>query len=171
MLTILSHTPIWVLVIFFTLIYLGLQQSKTRSITFFQAISLPIVMIILSLLAVITSFKPDWPHLSLWAMAAAMSFLIATRYTLLGKISYVSASKRFLMPATWLPLIVMLLIFSTRYAVTVSLSLELPFTQTPMFTLVVCASYGLFCGFFASRLSAIGQSYRQQTLSQTLGSR
>lgn len=171
MLTILSHTPIWVFVIFFTIIYLGLQQTKIRSITFFQAILLPILMIILSLLAVIASFKPDSLHLSLWAVGTAIGFLFATHYTLLGKISYLAASKRFIMPATWLPLVVMLLIFFTRYGVTVSLSQEMPFTQTPVFTLLVCVSYGLFCGFFASRLSAIGQSYRQHTLSHNTGSR
>ncbi|WP_445945154.1 DUF6622 family protein [Shewanella sp.] len=153
--TIISHTPTWVFVLFFVLIFFGLKQTKPRQINLLQALLLPFLMIILSLAAVITSFEFNSTSLILWLTGGLLSLLLTTRWSLLGEVSYDAQSKHFSLAPSWLPFIAIMLIFFIKYAVAIALARELPFTLDMDFMIIISVIYGLFCGFFAARLICV----------------
>ena len=67
------------------------------------------------------------------------------------KVAYTAATRSFLVEGSWLPLAVMMLIFFTRYAVTVTLAINPGLAASPWLATGVSAAYGLMSGAFLAR--------------------
>jgi hypothetical protein len=89
--------------------------------------------------------------LGAWLAACALlASLMVLRAAPRGT-AYDSAQRQFAVPGSWLPMLVILCIFCTKYAVGVTLALRSDLAQHTIFATLIGTLYGLFSGFFAGR--------------------
>ena len=151
MLQILSHTPVWVFILFVVLLVFGLQQTRSRNVKQFLAYFLPIGMVALSLAGVISSFGIKTIPIGLWVVGlATVTFICYNLFPVKG-ITYHSEKKYFFMPGSWLPFVVIMTIFFTKYTVAVMHGLNSTLVNNQIFILLLSLAYGCFSGYFASR--------------------
>lgn len=148
---IFSKTPIWVWVLLIALLALGYSQTRDRVIGLQRIMLMPVVMVTLSVLGTVSAFGTSPTVLGVWLITtAAMASLVLLRPATRGT-RFDNVSKQYEIPGSWLPMIVILAIFLTKYAVGVSLAMRPSLAHDDVFPLVVGALYGVFSGFFAGR--------------------
>ena len=64
---------------------------------------------------------------------------------------YKVAQRRFHLPGSWLPLLLILIVFTLKYAIGVQLAMQPALAHASGFAFVVTALYGLLSGLFAAR--------------------
>lgn len=151
MLQILSHTPAWVFILFVVLLVFGLLQTRSRGVKQFLAYLLPTGMIILSLAGVQSSFGIEAMPIGLWAVGLIIVALVGYKFFPLKGVSYDARQRAFFIPGSWLPLVVIMAIFFTKYTVAVMHGLNNSLANDPVFEMALSLSYGCFSGYFASR--------------------
>ncbi|GAA4403014.1 DUF6622 family protein [Quisquiliibacterium transsilvanicum] len=148
---ILSHTPIWVYALLLVLVGFGLMQARTRTVGRIPALLLPAGMIVLSLAGINSSFGFKAIPLAAWGVATTAATLVGYVFFRDKRIRYQATEGRFLIPGSWLPLVVMMAIFAAKYAYAVMNAMNAELVSTPMFAGAVSAVYGLLSGYFSSR--------------------
>jgi len=149
-LLILTRTPSWVWLLLAALIALGLTQARARIVGFRRAISVPLVMISLSLYGVVSTTGGRALALLIWATGVAIA--VALNFAL-G------------VPGSWLPMALILAIFCTKFAVGVSLAIDPSLRDQLVFACATSALYGLLSGsFFARGLALWRLSRSAQTM-------
>ena len=145
------HTPVWVWALLVGLIALGYSQTRSRTISLGRLVIIPVAMMVLSLYGTLSAFGPSPTVLGAWLAACAMvASLVALRTAPAGT-AYDGVHRRYTIPGSWLPLVVILGIFCTKYAVGVTLAMHSAMAQHTLFATLVGTLYGLFSGFFAGR--------------------
>lgn len=149
---ILQNTPLWVWGVLLGLLALGLSQTRTRKVGRLAVLLFPATMIPLSLLAVIASFGPTFGPFSAWVVG------LAGAVTLNGFVSsgpsgvrYSLDDQRFEVPGSWVPLVLMLTIFCTRFALGLTTALSPSIVGTASFVGCVSVVLGGCSGLFLSR--------------------
>jgi len=154
---IIARTPTWVFILFFTLIFLGYRQSKTRKVNLRTLLILPIAMTIFSIIGVKSAFNLQLLSMAAWGVGIAVSFFVSTQL-LAAKAIYLQEEGSFQIPGSWLPLMLMMAIFFVKYIVAVLLARDLPITETVSFVFSVSFLYGSFSGIFAARAKSYLQA-------------
>ena len=156
--SILKNTPTWVWGLLVTLLALGLSQVRTRNVSATRMAIMPVAMTGLSLWGTISAFgnSPQFGYVLLvWAAGMAlMAGLIGTQAAPQGA-RYEAATRSFNVPGSWLPLVLILGIFMTKYIVGVELAMKPTLAQDGQYTLIVGALYGLFSGSFTGRAARL----------------
>lgn len=148
---IVSHTPLWVWPLLLALIWLGLSQSVTRSVTLKRITITPLVMTGLSLQGTVGAFGADPAVLSVWLIGAALSAAVVLQQPVPTQTRYDQWTQRFTVPGSWMPLLLILGIFVTKYAVGAALGLNHSLRGNTDFSLGVATLYGVFSGIFLAR--------------------
>jgi len=148
---ILSHTPIWVYATFFVLLVFGLIQTRTRTVRKMPALLLPAGMLALSLAGIYTSFGFATLPLAAWGMAIASATLVGSTFFRDTRIHCTATDGTFFIPGSWVPLVVMMAIFVTKYVYAVMHAYNAAGIATPIFIGALSAIYGLLSGYFSSR--------------------
>ena len=151
MLQILSHTPPWVFVLFAGLLAFGFMQTRNRSVNRFMAYFLPFGMIALSLTGVQSSFGFRLVPVSLWAAGLAVITFIGYTFFRDTRVVFDPNRNTFYIPGSWTPLVVIMAIFFTKYAVAVMHGFKIDAANSPAFAMALSLAYGCFSGYFASR--------------------
>lgn len=151
LLEILKRTPPWVFVLFAVLVLFGLLQSRTRQITPARVTILPVVLIGLSLSGLWGTFGANGNAIGFWLAAVAAAVFLNNFAKWPRKVAYTAATRSFLVEGSWMPLAVMMLIFFTRYAVTVALAMQPGLAASPWLVAGVSVAYGLMSGAFLAR--------------------
>jgi len=151
MMQILVHTPRWVFVLFFVLVYLGIKQFVARSVDFGRASVLPLAFLGLSLYGVVSGFSTQPLALLAWALAVALACVAVITSELPAGTAYDAAKRRFLLPGSPVPLVLMMGIFFTKFAAGVTLASAPHMAQELSFALPIAAMYGAFSGVFLGR--------------------
>ena len=157
---ILSHTPIWVYVLFAVLVFFGVKQSKPRQVSQMMVVALPVAMLVLSLAGVLSGFGIVLLSIVFWLVGLVLSQLFNRVFKLTSYAEYDLHNQSFLIQGSWVPLMLMMAIFFTKYAVAFLQATEHALTAEPLFMLVVCAWYGLLSGSFLVRAMGIWQAKR-----------
>lgn len=148
---IIHNTPLWVWALLAGLLALGYSQTRSRTVGLRRLVIMPVAMVLLSLYGTVSAFGPSPGVLGAWLAAGA---LLATRVVQrpvpLGT-AYDTAHRHYTMPGSWLPMLVILGIFCTKYAVGVTLAMQPAMARHTLFATLVGTLYGLFSGFFAGR--------------------
>lgn len=160
MLQILTHTPPWVFGLLLALIVLGLQQTRNRQVKLWLAYLLPAGMVILSLVGVVSNFGTQVISVSLWLSGLALMAFVGYQLFAIKDVRYLAESNKFYIPGSWIPLLVILAIFFTKYIVAVLYALNNPITEQVAFMPVLCLLYGLFSGYFVSRALCLVRASR-----------
>ena len=158
---ILANTPPWVFALFFVLLVFGLMQTRTRTVRKIPALLLPAGMIVLSLAGINSSFGLRPIPLVSWAIALTIAIYVG--YALLRdkRVKYDAGEKKFLVPGSWVPLVVIMAIFFAKYVYAVMHAYNAKVISTPQFVVALSAVYGLLSGYFAARgLNLIKQAQK-----------
>ena len=161
---IIAHTPRWVFGLFIALVYLGLQQSKVRTVTITRLTLLPLAMLGLSFSGVWNTFNGASLGITFWLAAMVATALLAQWIAFDKGVRYLPETRSFILPGSWLPLALMMAIFFTKYAVGIVLSQRAELAAMPAFVIVVSLAYGFFSGAFFGRTLKIMVSHGRQAL-------
>lgn len=151
---IISHTPTWVFALFAALLALGLSQLRTRTASRARVTAMPVAMLVLAVTGVVSAFglgRDGLLALLVWATGAV---LVGRRVASLQNpagTGYDPVLKQFALPGSAVPLVLIMGIFCTKYAVGVTLGFHPELAQHEAFALGVSGLYGVFSGIFAAR--------------------
>jgi hypothetical protein len=157
---IVQHTPVWVWIVFVTLIVIGVKQSFARRLRLGRVTALPIVFVALSLAGVVSAFGPDASALLAWAVGVFAAAGLALQGGAPAAARWLPAERVFEVPGSWVPLALMLGIFGMRFAVAVLLALQPGLRGDAGFAALAGLGYGGFSGLFLGRAMALWQLTR-----------
>lgn len=154
--SILGRTPTWVWGLLAALIALGVSQMFNRRARFDRVAVLPVAMAGLSVLSLVSALGASGHKpfaLLTWLAAAALSAgaAMAWRSSPPAGTRFDPASRRFDRPGSWVPLLLILAIFFTRYSIAIELAMQPGLVHNAGFALALAAVYGLFNGIFTAR--------------------
>lgn len=152
---ILTHTPTWVFILFFVLVALGYSQSKRRTVSRPVVLVLPVAMTAFSLYGLLSAFSIAPLPIIAWVAALGVVIFVGRRLNVPRDVTYSPESRRVTVPGSWAPLALMMGIFFVRYFVAVAIARQAPIVSEPLFTEIVAAAYGAFCGAFVSRAAVM----------------
>lgn len=149
---ILRHTPAWVWGLFILLLALGLAQTRERSISLGRVVTLPLAMSLFAMFGHASVFRASPWTWVLWLSAAAASAAwFATSDVPAGQ-RFDARTRLVHMPGSWEPLLLMMAIFSVRYAVAVALALHPQARGDLAVAAIVATLYGGLGGIFIGRM-------------------
>ena len=152
---IITRTPIWVWAILILLLWVGLKQTLPRNVSLRRITVLPLVMVGLSLAGVFSAFGSGMNALLAWGAGAAISAAVVMQRNLRQATQYNAWTQQFQLPGSWTPLVLMMGIFITKYAVGVTLAMQPDLAGNAMFSQSVGALYGGFSGVFVARAARL----------------
>jgi len=165
--TVLKGTTVWVWGLLSALIALGLSQLRTRTASLARITVVPAVMTTLSLLGTVSTFRGSpllGPVLLAWLAAAAASLSITGSMAAPAGTRYDAASRTFRQPGSWVPMLLILGIFLTKYVGGVDLAMQPGLARDAQYTLTTAVLYGLFSGIFIGRAARLWRmAYRRPT--------
>lgn len=156
---ILQHVPRWVWLLLAALIALGISQTFPRHRTLRSATLFPLVMIALSFFGVISVFAQP-VALSAWAIGVTATLALSNAIDVWKNIEWSESDQRLIVPGSWIPLMLILGLFLTKFSVGVALSMHHALLDNPTFAIVVSFVYGAFSGMFLSRGMAMWKTAR-----------
>lgn len=151
MIDIITHTPKWVFILFFFLLILGLVQTKDRDISFVKAMILPFVMVVLSFLGAVSAFGLTLYTIISWALGLKLGSSLNYFLKLPRGSYYKKDEKLFFIKGSFIPLILIMGIFFTKYFVGVVTAKEFSFIYELETIAIISLIYGFFSGMFFGR--------------------
>lgn len=115
-LQVLQHTPLWVWALFAALLALGLSQRRTRQVRPGQLLVLPLALLALGLWSMAPGFVAQPVVALLWIAALAIGIALGRRLTPPAGTAWLAQTQRLQLPGSWWPMVIIVLIFSLRYA-------------------------------------------------------
>jgi hypothetical protein len=161
---VLSKTPLWVGGLFAALLALGLSQVRDRQVSRLRMAIMPLAMTGLSLWGTVSAFgkSPLFGYVMLvWLAGALLVGSLIARTSPRAGTAYDAARRSFTVPGSWLPLVLILGIFLTKYVVGVDLVMQPELARDGQYTLITGALYGLFSGTFAGRTARLWRLARR----------
>jgi hypothetical protein len=153
---ILTHTPIYVWAILAFLVSRGVIAMRDREVETRKLVIIPIVMLVLSLQDIGAKFGFTGISSAAWAVGAAgMALLVWRRggVRVAAVSAPSSAAGRVRVRGSWMPLAMMMAVFCTKYAVSVTVAIQPHVRQDALLVATVCALFGVFNGYFLGRLA------------------
>lgn len=158
---IIANTPAWVWALLAFLIYRGMRASVGREIALRKIFIIPVVMLILSLQGIVTTFGMDAAAAASWLLCMIAGAGLTWRLFRSDSIVAYPERNTIFEQGSWTPLMLMMGIFFTKYAVAVMLAFDPGHRQQALFAGAVCALYGLFNGVFIGRVLRVVALYRR----------
>lgn len=158
---IVTHIPVWVLPLLLALLWLGLSQTKTRSVSLTRITIMPLVMTGLSLQGTIAAGAGHATVLLPWLLGAGLSASLVLRQALPAQTRYDDWTQRFTLPGSWAPLFLILGIFVTKFTVGATLAMQPGLSGQVHFSLGLAALYGAFSGIFLGRAARLWRLARR----------
>ncbi|WP_421847041.1 DUF6622 family protein [Marinomonas sp.] len=151
MLSILTHTPMWVWLLLILLVYLGIKQSLDRNVPKNKAFIFPIVMIVFSLHGVISSFGGAFDSLLFWSVSFIATLLISVLIFPSQQARFDESTQCYFIKGSWRPLFFILGIFIIKYTVGVMEGMQSSLLTMSSVVDGLSLLYGVFSGVFAAR--------------------
>lgn len=148
---ILSHTPLWVWALLAGLLVLGYAQTRARQASLARTLAVPLAMGALSLYGTVSALGASAPVLAGWLLTTALSAALMARSPAAAGTHYDATRRVIAQPGSWVPLLLILGIFCTKYSVGVGLALHPGLPHALAYALPIAMLYGLYTGLFAGR--------------------
>lgn len=158
---ILQHVPRWVWVLLVALITLGVSQSFPRRRSVRSSIVFPVAMIALSFYGVVSVFQYNAAALAAWLAGVMGAVMASQAIGAWGGIRWSEADEMLLVPGSWVPLMLILGIFTVKFGVGVALGMHAGLANDALFATLISLTYGSFSGVFLSRGMAMWKVARQ----------
>ena len=163
---ILARAPLWVWPLFLLLVGLGWAQSRARTVGRGRVMILPVIMLILSLAGLRSAFGLEPVGLAGWGLGLTVAVALGWGWMSTEGMVYCEGTRSFFLPGSWLPLVFMLALFFTKFAVGVMLARQLPLARTSAFVASVSVVYGLCSGVFLARALVLWRLVRRTRSAQ-----
>lgn len=152
---ILSHTPVWVGGLLAALVALGFSQTRQRHVARWRLLMLPLVLLGLGLWSMAPSFIALPLSALVWLAAfGAGAALLASRPAPAAA-TWLPAEQRLRLPGSWLPMLLMLVVFVFRYGANVGMAFNPGWRHAPELLLPLALLYGGCSGLFLGRALAL----------------
>jgi hypothetical protein len=151
---VLKSTPVWVWGLLAVLTWLGLSQARARTAGLARVTVMPIAMTALSVWGTVSAFggSPQFGSVLLaWSAAAAIALATLAPMAAPAGTRYDVRTRAFRLPGSWVPMLLILGIFLTKYIVGVELAMQPGLARDGQYAVMAGALYGLFSGVFAGR--------------------
>lgn len=158
---IIANTPVWVWALLLALLWLGFSQTRARSAGLPRILILPVVMTGLSLSGTISSFGVAPMILLTWIAATAIMVWLVSRRPAPAPTRYNRNTDLFLLPGSWMPMALILGIFSIKYVVGATLAMRPELAKGIEFSATIAALYGALSGVFIARAARLWKLRRQ----------
>lgn len=164
-LQILSRTPTWVWVLLSALLVLGFMQSRTRAVSGVRLFVLPLAMLGLSLYGLMVDYRSAFgtqpAALASWSAALLLAVFLGRLLRRPAGVRYASDTERYIVPGSWVPLMLIMTIFCARYLTTVSLAIDATLVKSLSFACTTSLVSGLLSGTLLARaLHVLGSKKR-----------
>ena len=158
---IVVRTPLWVWGLLLALLMLGLSQTRTRSVGLRRILILPLAMTCLSLSGTVLSFGVVPMTVLMWILAISATAWLLIRRPAAAETRYDSAAGLFHLPGSWLPMALIMAIFTIKYAVGIALALRPGLATNLEFSMAIAGLYGALSGVFIARAGRLWKLSRQ----------
>lgn len=148
---IITHTPFWVWFLFTALLALGLWQRRQRRLRPGQLLALPLALLALGLWSMAPGFVAQPLLAAVWLAALVVAVRLGKGLPTPQAARWLPGEQRLQLPGSWLPLVVIVCIFSLRYATGVSLVLHPEWRSMLALQLPLALAFGAFSGLFLGR--------------------
>ncbi len=153
-LTVISHTPVWVWGLLLALIALGLHQARDHVVTPARLLLQPLTMGAFACWGAVQAFGWHAHVLAAWVLGSALG-LALNRWLALPRQAQALPDGRFAIGGSWAPLALIVGVFMLRYVASVALVLTPQLKADLLFGAVACALYGLSIGVLAARAARV----------------
>ena len=151
---ILLHTPVWVWLLLAGLLALGLWQRRSRQVSRARLLALPLSMLALGLWSMAPGFVAQPLVAAAWLAALLLATSLGRRLPPPTGAQWRADVQRLWLPGSWLPLVIIVCIFSLRYASGVALALHPEWKSQLNVQLPMALVFGLLSGVFLGRALA-----------------
>ena len=148
---IVQHTPVWVWAVFGALLALGLRQSRASEVGLTRITVLPVVLLLLSFGGVLSAFGHTPVALGAWTTGVGVALTIARRAVAVRGAAWRADRALLQVPGSWVPLVLMLSLFSIKYAAGVLFAMAPVLALDPAVVTPFSLAYGSFSGLFFAR--------------------
>lgn len=152
---ILQGTPSWVYGLLASLLVLGAVQTADRRASLTRVMLLPLAMTGLAAWGVVGTFGSHGPALALWLAGLSATALVVLGRPVPAGVRWDSWQEQFHIAGSWLPMLLILGIFFTKYTVGVTLALHPALAHDARLALPVSLLYGAFSGIFVGRAARL----------------
>src|SRR5690348_15072244 len=111
----LHHTPWWIYLLLAYVIYIGIQASKARIIALKKLFIIPAIFAFMSIHTLITSFAMNALVIATWCIVILIGIVLGWIQVSRFQIKVDKQKKLIQVPGTWSTLIIIIIIFITRY--------------------------------------------------------
>lgn len=153
--TILSHTPVWVWGLLAALMALGFSQTRPRHMARWRLLMLPLVLLGLGLWSMAPGFMALPLSAFVWLAALGAGVALLARRPARTGAQWLPAEHRLRVPGSWMPMLLILVVFALRYATNVALAINPGWRNAPEMLLPLALLYGGFSGLFLGRALAL----------------
>jgi hypothetical protein len=143
--------PLWVWPVLAVLLAAGIAQMRARSVPRAVVLGVPAVLTVLSLGGVLSSFGASAAALAAWLAGAVAALALNERLLGLPRGVRRVGGDRYAVPGSVVPLLLMLAIFATRFAVGAAAAVAPALVGGAWFVAGVGAVLGLLGGLFLAR--------------------
>jgi len=157
---ILASTPLWVWFLLAGLLWLGIGMTQGKTSSASRAAIMPVVMTGLSLWGTISAFGRSELFgyvLLVWAVATVVLAAAVGRMSPPAGMRYDASNRRFTVPGSWVPLVLILGIFLVKYVVGVEVAMQPALAHDDSYSLTYAAIYGVSSGIFTGRAIRLGR--------------
>ena len=150
-LEILTHVPKYVWVILLVITIIGLRQCRETAMRPRRLVILPALWLVFGAWGVEKSFGLDGLPGLAWLVGIGLGAGTVRALRWPGQARFDAASRRFIVPGSWVPLALMLGIFALKFASGMSLALHPDHATHLGIAMASSAAFGLFSGAFLGR--------------------
>jgi hypothetical protein len=151
----LAHVPAWVFAVLLLLLWLGFVQSRSRLVAPAVVLAVAAGLAVWSGWGVVSSFGLHAAVMASWGAGLVTAALLGRRLLAPAGMRFDAVARRVRVPGSWLPLAVMLGIFSLKFVVGAAAGMGTPVAPGSLAAAAVALSLGLFSGAFLARARAI----------------
>jgi uncharacterized membrane protein len=148
---IFTATPAWVWGLLAALLVMGYLQMRDRTVGLARVMVLPVVMGSFAVLGMVSAFGTAPRVVVAWLMSATLLVYALLRTGPAAGVRYDAAKREFFVPGSWVPMVLILAVFLTRYVVNVSLTMHPELKSEADVAIAISALYGVISGLFAGR--------------------
>ena len=152
---ILSRTPVWVWGLLAALLALGAAQTRDRHVAPSRLLMLPIALLALGLSSMAAGFVALPAAAALWLAALAGSATLPAGQAARAGTRWLPVEQRLQLPGSWVPMLLIVVIFSLRYATNVGMAINPAWRTAPELLLPLALLYGGLSGMFLGRALAL----------------
>lgn len=147
----LSRTPVWVWGLLAALLALGVAQSRDRHVPPARMLILPVALLALGLSSTAAGFIALPASAALWLLALTAGAALGWHRPPPAGARWLPTEQRLQLPGSWMPMLLIVAIFSLRYAANVGMAINPAWRSAPALLLPLALLYGALSGVFLGR--------------------